>query len=107
MGAACSGAGTEATVGRRKRSAIAGTRRPFAGRAITDHLLGGLANLTWWEGNDCHNADAWESEELLQAFVETRLGPGMAAVGITSQPAIALHPAHEVFLPQARTITAS
>jgi hypothetical protein len=24
--------------------------------------VGGLSHVTWWEGGDCHNADAWESE---------------------------------------------
>lgn len=24
---------------------------------------GGYAHLTWWEGEDNHNVDAWESQE--------------------------------------------
>ena len=68
---------------------------------------GGLSHVTWWEGDDCQNVDAWESEEALGAFAETRLAPGMAQVGITAEPKITVHPAHEVFLPQAATITAS
>lgn len=65
---------------------------------------GGLAHLTWWEGADCHSMDAWESEEALGAFGAERLGPAMAKLGITAEPQITLHPAHEVFLPQAVTL---
>ena len=66
---------------------------------------GGLAHLTWWQGADCYNVDAWESEEAFGTFVETRLAPAMAAVGVTSEPKVAFHAAHEVFLPTALTRT--
>jgi hypothetical protein len=23
---------------------------------------GGIAHLTWWDGADCHNLDAWDSK---------------------------------------------
>ena len=67
--------------------------------------VGGIANLTWWEGDDCHNVDAWESEDAFNAFGETRLGPGMAKAGVNVQPQVSFQPAHEVFTPQAVTIT--
>ena len=60
---------------------------------------GGIAHLTWFEGDVCHNVDAWESEAALNAFAETVLGPTMAAVGVTSEPVITIHKAHDVFLP--------
>jgi hypothetical protein len=66
---------------------------------------GGLAHLTWWEGADNHNMDAWESEEAFGRFGEERLGPAMAAVGVTTQPEVTFHPAHEVFAPKAVTLT--
>ena len=31
----------------------------------------------------------------------------MAKVGVTTQPEVTLHPAHEVFLPAATTLTAT
>ena len=62
---------------------------------------GGLAHLTWWEGNDCHNVDAWESEAAFGAFSEQRLGPAMAAVGVTAEPEVSFAPAHEVYTPRA------
>lgn len=66
---------------------------------------GGIAHLTWWEGNDCHNSDAWESEAAFQKFGETRLGPAMAKVGINAEPKLTFHPAHEVFVPEAVKLT--
>jgi hypothetical protein len=35
---------------------------------------GGLSHVTWWEGDDCHNVDSWDSEQAFQAFGESRLG---------------------------------
>jgi hypothetical protein len=66
---------------------------------------GGIAHLAWWDGDDNHNMDAWESEEAFARFGEQRLGPAMAKVGVSSQPQVSFHPAHEVFLPRAVTLT--
>jgi hypothetical protein len=66
---------------------------------------GGLAHVTWWDGEDCHNIDAWESEEAFNAFGKDRLGPGMAKLGIPTQPEVTFHPAHEVYAPRAITLT--
>ena len=66
---------------------------------------GGIAHLTWWDGDDNHNIDAWESEEAFNAFGENRLGPGMAKLGIAVTPEVTFHPAHEVYTPQAVTLT--
>ena len=74
---------------------------------LGDIPVGGMAHLTWWEGDDCHNMDAWESAEALDAFVTNRLGPAMAKAGVTSEPIVAVHDAHEVFLPKAQTVTAT
>jgi ketosteroid isomerase-like protein len=62
---------------------------------------GGLSHTTWWEGDDCHNLDAWESEEAFMAFGQHRLAPALAAVGVTTEPETTLHPAHEVYTPHA------
>lgn len=62
---------------------------------------GGYSHVTWWEGDDCHNVDGWESEEKFGAFGAERLGPAMAKLGITVQPEVTFHPAHEVYAPQA------
>lgn len=66
---------------------------------------GGLGHLAWWEGDDNHNTDAWESEAAFGAFGETRLGPALAKLGIDAQPEVTFHPAHEVFTPQVLRLT--
>jgi hypothetical protein len=68
---------------------------------------GGIAHLSWWQGEDSHNLDAWESEEAFGRFGEDLLGPAMAKVGVDVQPEATFYPAHEVFLPAAVTLTAS
>jgi ketosteroid isomerase-like protein len=73
-------------------------------RWLEEAPVGGLAHLTWWEGDDCHNVDAWESEDAFGAFGEQRLGPAMAAVGLADPPQVTMHPAHEVYAPRARAI---
>jgi hypothetical protein len=65
---------------------------------------GGLAHLSWWDGDDNHNIDAWESEEAFGAFGQDRLGPAMAKVGVDVEPKVVFYPAHEVFLPAATTV---
>ena len=69
--------------------------------------IGGRAHLAWWEGNDNHNIDVWDSEEAFADFGRDRLGPAMAAVGVDVEPKATFHPAHEVFLPEALTLKVS
>ncbi len=80
-------------------------------RAAVDWLnnppIGGIAHVTWWDGDDCHNVDSWEDEAAMSAFIETRLAPAMAQLGIQVDPRITFHAAHEVFAPQAVRITAT
>jgi len=66
---------------------------------------GGLAHVSWWEGDDNHNTDAWESEAAFAAFGENRLGPAMAKLGIDLPVEVSFHPAHEVFAPQPMRLT--
>jgi ketosteroid isomerase-like protein len=68
---------------------------------------GGLAHLTWWEGNDCHNLDAWEDETAFAAFGEQRLAPAMADLGLDVQPEVTFHRAHEVFTPHRGVVAAT
>lgn len=65
---------------------------------------GAISHLTWWDGNDCHNMDAWDSEANFQAFTDTRLGPAMAKAGVDTAPEITMHEAHEAYVPAARTV---
>jgi hypothetical protein len=72
---------------------------------LDEHPAGGMAHVAWWEGDDNHNWDVWESEAAFAAFGADRLGPALAAVGITVEPTVVFHDAHEVFLPNALTLT--
>jgi ketosteroid isomerase-like protein len=65
---------------------------------------GGLSHITWWEGDVCHNVDAWESEEAFAAFGEQRLGPAMASAGVDAALETAIYPAHEVFTPRSTIV---
>ncbi|MFP5219452.1 MAG: nuclear transport factor 2 family protein [Actinomycetes bacterium] len=67
---------------------------------LTTPPEGGLSHVCWWEGEDCHNVDAWESEEAFDAFGRDRLGPAMARVGLAVQPEAVVHQAHEVYAPR-------
>jgi len=66
---------------------------------------GGMAHLSWWEGPDNHNMDAWETEEAFGRFGQQRLGPALVKVGVSAEPQVTFHAAHEVFLPAAVTVT--
>ncbi len=72
---------------------------------LEDPPEGGYSHVAWWEGNDNHNIDAWESEAAFQAFGENRLGLAMAKLGINVAPEVTFHPAHEVFTPQSVKFT--
>jgi ketosteroid isomerase-like protein/predicted ester cyclase len=68
---------------------------------------GGLAHLTWWEGEDCHSLDGWEDQAAFDAFGEQRLGPAMAALGLDVLPEVTFHAAHEILTPRAAVVAAT
>jgi hypothetical protein len=68
---------------------------------------GGYAHLAWWEGDDNHNVDAWESEAAFAAFGENTLGPAMAKLGVNAAPEVTFHAAHEIFTPRELRMTAT
>lgn len=74
---------------------------------LEDAPEGGLSHVAWWEGDDNHNIDAWESEAAFQAFGENRLGPAMAKLGINVPPEVTFHPAHEVYTPLSVKLTST
>ena len=67
--------------------------------------VGGISHITWCEDDGLHGVDVWESEDAFHAFGQERLAPGLAKVGIASQPEATFRPAHEVYVPQAVTLT--
>ncbi len=72
---------------------------------LEDPPEGGYSHVAWWEGPDCHNIDAWESEAAFNAFTNDRLGPAMGKLGIEVEPEVTFHPAHEVYTPKSVTLT--
>lgn len=59
---------------------------------------GGISHFVWWEGDDCHGVDVWESEEAWGAFGNDRMGPAAAELGIRTEATPVFHQPHEVFI---------
>jgi hypothetical protein len=60
---------------------------------------GGLMHATAHDGKGLRITDVWESPEAFQAFVDNRLMPVIAQVGIESQPNVEIYPLHDLFIP--------
>ena len=59
---------------------------------------GGISHLVWWEGNDCHGVDVWESEEAWARFGQERMGPAAAKLGISMEATPVFHDPHEILI---------
>jgi len=66
---------------------------------------GGILHVMWVEGDELHGLDVWESEAAFEAFAQDRLGPAMAKLGIGVEPQATFRSTHEVFVPNAVTLT--
>jgi hypothetical protein len=60
---------------------------------------GGLFHVAAVTPEGLRVTDVWDSAEEFNQFVETRLMPGVAKAGITSQPRVEIFAAHAVFAP--------
>jgi hypothetical protein len=65
----------------------------------SDPADGGLFHAAWFEGDELHVVDIWESPEKFQRFTQDRLGPGLAELGVTHQPEVEFHDVHRLFQP--------
>jgi hypothetical protein len=63
----------------------------------SDAPEGGIFHVAWFQDGALHVIDVWESAEEFQAFVDARLIPGVAKVGIAGQPDVSIRPAHRIF----------
>lgn len=63
---------------------------------------GGMFHVASFNGDTLHVTDVWESAEELQSFVENRLLPGTAQLGIQTQPEVQVYPVHAIFTPAYR-----
>jgi hypothetical protein len=65
----------------------------------TDHPAGALFHVATFDDEGAHVLDLWESPEQFQAFVASRLQPGIAQVGVTSQPTVRVLPVYALYTP--------
>jgi hypothetical protein len=64
-----------------------------------DQPVGGLLHVCTHDDESLRITDVWESAEGFQQFVETRLMPVVAQLGIQAEPQIEIYPAHNIFTP--------
>lgn len=62
---------------------------------------GGRMHATAHDGSGLRITDVWESPEAFQTFVDDRLMPVVAQVGLQSQPHVEIYPLHDLFIPGA------
>ncbi len=60
---------------------------------------GGLYHVAAFTPQGLRVCDVWETPEDFNRFVEQRLMPGVAQVGIQGQPVVEVLPAHATFAP--------
>jgi heme-degrading monooxygenase HmoA len=56
--------------------------------------VGCLLHMSWFVGDQLNVCDIWEAPEDFNAFVETRLMPGVVQAGIAGQPEVEIHPVY-------------
>ena len=60
---------------------------------------GAVFHVAAFHNNALRVTDIWESAEDCQNFVQQRLMPHVAAVGIHNEPQVELIPVHAIFIP--------
>jgi hypothetical protein len=60
---------------------------------------GGKLHVSWFGGDGLHVMDLWDSPQEFQRFVETRLAPVTAKLGIKTQPKVEFAQTHAIFAP--------
>ena len=64
-----------------------------------DLAKGGKFHVSWFDKDGLHVLDLWESPQDFQRFVETRLAPVTARLGIKTQPKVEVAESHAIFAP--------
>jgi hypothetical protein len=64
-----------------------------------DQPDGGMSHVVAFDDSGAHVNDTWASAELLQAFLEQRLMPGVQQVGVSGEPQVTVIGAHAVYIP--------
>ena len=65
--------------------------------------LGGILHAASFDDGAMHVLDVWESQEHFQRFLETRLQPAIAQVGMEGQPEVEFRPLHSLWSQSAHT----
>ena len=62
-----------------------------------DPATGGIFHVAFMDEGGFKVVDVWESAEHFQTFVDERLMPGVAQVGVQGEPKVTITPAHAVW----------
>ena len=65
----------------------------------TDIPKGGVFHVATFDKEGLRVTDIWESAEDVQNFVNNRILPAVAKIGITTQPVVDITPVHATFIP--------
>ena len=60
---------------------------------------GAQFHVAWFDDDGFHVLDLWESADAFNAFVESRLMPGLKEIGIEGEPSVTFYEAHAIFAP--------
>lgn len=61
-----------------------------------DPAAGGRYHVAWFAGGGLRVVDVWDNAEAFDSFVQNRLMPGVAKVGIAGEPVVAIWPLHDL-----------
>ena len=64
---------------------------------------GAVAHFAGFHNNSLRVTDIWESETDLNNFLHNRLMPGVAKIGIQTQPQVDVFPLYATFVPGAQS----
>jgi hypothetical protein len=73
---------------------------------IGDPAPGGEVHIASFDAEGVlHCTDVWESADQLNDFLEQRIFPTVAALGVTSTPDVHIDQLHELFVPHLNSLT--
>jgi hypothetical protein len=65
----------------------------------TNAPRGGKYHVAWVDGAGLHVVDVWESAQLFEEFVQTRLMPAAQKHGLPGEPKVEIAEAYNTFAP--------
>lgn len=64
-----------------------------------DHPVGGMFHVAAVTDEGVRITDVWASGEAFEGFVQHRLMPGIAHLGLPGEPQVEVYPVHALFTP--------